>query len=293
MFDLKKIHKLHNADRRRYHFSLSMAATATIFCMVVLVRQISSFPLISSDRRFRSHERAILSPQKSASTDAEIEDAIRLGESEFGKNYQFPLDDWQLQAGGSILMGHNVIVCSPTGSGKTVVGEMALHTAFDRDLDGVYTTPLKALSNQKFSEMRQIFGKANVGLSTGDISINREAARLTVMTTEVYRNIAWRASGAESNEDDLSNNKGQEQQVSNSNDLRKNSVVVLDEFHYMGQPGRGGKITRLSWPIFCVLLIVTNIDIDIDIDTDTDTDTDILFILTEPSKTQWRLICVL
>jgi len=234
---------LQNGDRRHYHFSSS--TVASIFCMVVMVHQISSFPLNDSGRRFRSHERAILSPQKSTSTDAEIEDAIRLGQSEFENLFQFPLDDWQLQAGGSIVMGHNVIVCAPTGSGKTVVGEMALHTAFDRDLDGVYTTPLKALSNQKFTDLRQIFGKANVGLSTGDISINREAARMTVMTTEVYRNIAWRSSGAESNENDFSNNKFQEQQASNSNDLRKNSMVVLDEFHYMGQPGRGGKTTRL------------------------------------------------
>lgn len=222
---------LDHVKRRRYNSLLSTATTyaISVLCILVLVREISSFPLISSNGGFRSQRRETLSPQKSTSTDAEIEDAIRLGRSEFEKYFEFPLDDWQLQAGGSILMGHNVIVCSPTGSGKTVVGEMALHSAFDRDLDGVYTTPLKALSNQKFNELRQTFGNINVGLSTGDISINREAARLTVMTTEVYRNIAWRSSGEESETDKLS-----------SNDLRKNSVVVLDEFHYMGQPGRGG-----------------------------------------------------
>ena len=76
-----------------------------------------------------------------------------------------------------------------------------------------------------FCRLRQRFGASNVGLSTGDVSINRQEARLTVMTTEVYRNIAWRSSGA----------PGQQEQVSNnSNDLRKNAVVVLDEFHYMG-----------------------------------------------------------
>lgn len=79
-------------------------------------------------------------------------DTIALGRSEFEKYFDFPLDDWQLQAGGEILNGHNIIVCAPTGSGKTVCGEMALHAAMDRDLDGVYTTPLKALSNQKYSE---------------------------------------------------------------------------------------------------------------------------------------------
>jgi superfamily II RNA helicase len=196
------------------------------------VRQISAFPLAPSNGGFKSQKRGNLSLRKSTSTDAEIEDAIRLGRSEFEKYFEFPLDDWQLQAGGSILMGHNVIVCAPTGSGKTVVGEMALHAALDRDLDGVYTTPLKALSNQKFSELREIFGNSKVGLSTGDISINRDAARLTVMTTEVYRNIAWRSSGEESDDDE----------EFSRNDLRKNSAVVLDEFHYMGQPGRGGKL---------------------------------------------------
>ncbi|KAL3933010.1 MAG: hypothetical protein SGBAC_010586 [Bacillariaceae sp.] len=156
-------------------------------------------------------------------------DTIALGRSEFEKYFDFPLDDWQLQAGGEILNGHNIIVCAPTGSGKTVCGEMALHAAMDRDLDGVYTTPLKALSNQKYSESR--FGTANVGLSTGDVSINRQEARLTVMTTEVYRNIAWRSTGSV----DPAVETG-----SKTNDLKQNAVVVLDEFHYMGIPGRGG-----------------------------------------------------
>lgn len=209
-----------------------------IFGILVLAGRISSFPLTPIRGGFKSQSRQILSPRKST-TSSEIEDAVSLGRSEFEKYFDFPLDDWQLQAGGSILKGHNVIVCAPTGSGKTVVGEMALHSAFDSNLEGVYTTPLKALSNQKFSELRQIFGTTNVGLSTGDISINREEATLTVMTTEVYRNIAWRSSGQESGE-----NK------STSNDLGKNSVVVLDEFHYMGQPGRGGKAIQLLQSLF-------------------------------------------
>ena len=67
---------------------------------------------------------------------------------------------------------------------------MALHYAMNSNMKGIYTTPLKALSNQKFAELREIFGENSVGLSTGDMSINRGSARLTVMTTEVYRNIA-------------------------------------------------------------------------------------------------------
>ena len=68
--------------------------------------------------------------------------AIELGRSELSSYFDFPLDDWQLRAGGEILSGHNVIVCAPTGAGKTVCGEMALHVAFDRGQNGVYTTPL-------------------------------------------------------------------------------------------------------------------------------------------------------
>lgn len=120
---------------------------------------------------------------------------------------------------------------------------MALHVAFDRDMEGIYTTPLKALSNQKFADLRQIFGASYVGLSTGDVSINRKEARVTVMTTEVYRNIAWRSSSPTPLSEDSQTPEGtgnRPWERTNSNDLRKNAVVVLDEFHYMGQPGRGG-----------------------------------------------------
>ena len=169
--------------------------------------------------------------------DVEVKEAVDLGKSELSQFFNFPLDDWQLQAGGEILKGNNVIVCAPTGSGKTVIGEMALQIAYGRDLNGIYTTPLKALSNQKYTDLRQIFGSQDVGLSTGDISINRQNARLTVMTTEVYRNIAWRSSGGKTETEPESL-----QIPSNliQNNLDKNAVVVLDEFHYMGIPGRGG-----------------------------------------------------
>lgn len=115
---------------------------------------------------------------------------------------------------------------------------MALHHAFHSHHEGaaIYTTPLKALSNQKYAELRKIFGAKNVGLSTGDMSINR-GARIMVMTTEVYRNMAWRAMDDADDDyvllnDDLSR-RGR-------NELSNVKVVVLDEFHYMGQKGRGG-----------------------------------------------------
>ena len=193
------------------------------------------------------------------------QETIRLAQEQLAKYFSFPLDDWQLQAGGEIILGHNVIVCAPTGSGKTVVGEMALHYAYSQQQrNGIYTTPLKALSNQKFAELRHIFGRAHVGLSTGDISINRRHARITVMTTEVYRNIAWRSSGKQpslppstispnattvtttttpsSFKDQTSSKQGilMEREMLYRDELDQNAVVVLDEFHYMGLPGRGG-----------------------------------------------------
>lgn len=163
------------------------------------------------------------------------------------KYFSFPLDSWQIAAGTSLLAEHNVIVCAPTGAGKTVVGEMALHIAMERNTKAIYTTPLKALSNQKFGEMRQIFGGDRVGLSTGDISIRR-GADVTIMTTEVYRNMAWRAkTGAASlangiEQDDILMDNSQlleSARLDEFADLSSNSIVVLDEFHYMGQKGRG------------------------------------------------------
>lgn len=174
------------------------------------------------------------------SADVVVDDksfAIEEARARLQPHFNFPLDSWQLEAGYEILQGRNVIVSAPTGAGKTVVGEMALWSAFERNLNAIYTTPLKALSNQKFVELRKIFGADNVGLATGDMSINR-GARITVMTTEVYRNMAWRASGS-----DKAENAGDGQEDDDEtaySDLISNDVVVLDEFHYMGQPGRGG-----------------------------------------------------
>ncbi len=90
-------------------------------------------------------------------------------------------------------------------------------------------------------ELRKTFGVENVGLSTGDMSINR-GARIMVMTTEVYRNMAWRASSSKitSSDDNTNYEKGNEEDDNDDNELSNLSVVVLDEFHYMGQPGRGG-----------------------------------------------------
>lgn len=100
---------------------------------------------------------------------------------------------------------------------------MALHWANLKNQKGIYTTPLKALSNEKYRDFCSIYGRSHVGLSTGDVSINK-GAKVSIMTTEVYRNIAWRSSFPTDSLDILAETK----------------ITVLDELHYMGHPGRGG-----------------------------------------------------
>ena len=202
-----------------------MSMGAIVICL--LCREALAFLTISKNTQSSIGYRSTRHWQQTNEVSVDVLESIELGKARLNQYFSFALDDWQLQSGGEICKGHNVIVCAPTGAGKTVVGEMALHLACETGSHSIYTTPLKALSNQKFVELRQIFGKERVGLSTGDMSINR-GAQVSIMTTEVYRNMAWRSSGI------------QEGNLVRDDDLASNSVVVLDEFHYMGQPGRGG-----------------------------------------------------
>ncbi len=136
--------------------------------------------------------------------------------SEFTSRYPFPLDDFQIAAVGHLLRDRSVLVVAPTGSGKTVVAEFAVWAAQRRGGKTFYTTPLKALSNQKFRDFCAAYGVENVGLLTGDNSINPEAP-VVIMTTEVLRNMIYERS-------------------SNLYGLR---YVVLDECHYLMDPFRG------------------------------------------------------
>jgi ATP-dependent RNA helicase HelY len=134
----------------------------------------------------------------------------------FAERYPFPLDDFQVRAIQALDAGESVLVAAPTGAGKTVVAEFGIQRALDRHRKAFYTTPLKALSNQKFGDFAAQYGPERVGLLTGDNSVNSEAA-VVVMTTEVLRNMIYE----------------------NSPTLDALDVVVLDEVHYLQDPYRG------------------------------------------------------
>ncbi|MBW4577101.1 MAG: RNA helicase [Aphanothece sp. CMT-3BRIN-NPC111] len=135
--------------------------------------------------------------------------------------FPFELDEFQRQAIAALNVGRSVVVCAPTGSGKTLIGEYAIYRALFRGGRVFYTTPLKALSNQKLRDFREQFGANKVGLLTGDISVNRDAPIL-VMTTEIFRNMLYGTRIGE---------------VGTS--LVGVEAVVLDECHYMNDRQRG------------------------------------------------------
>lgn len=126
------------------------------------------------------------------------------------------LDDFQIEAAGGLREGLSVLVSAPTGNGKTLVAEMLAKDVMSQGLGMIYTSPLKALSNQKYRDFKRLFGDDLVGLVTGDISVNPGAPML-VMTTEIFRN--WCLSEPEQ--------------------LKKTSYVVFDEIHYLDDEERG------------------------------------------------------
>ncbi len=130
--------------------------------------------------------------------------------------YDFDFDDFQVDACRALGTGHGVLVAAPTGSGKTVVGEFAVHLALAQGRKCFYTTPIKALSNQKYTDLVRRYDHATVGLLTGDNSINGDAP-VVVMTTEVLRNMLYTGSPT----------------------LAGLGYVVLDEVHYLADSSRG------------------------------------------------------
>jgi ATP-dependent RNA helicase HelY len=138
------------------------------------------------------------------------------GLTAFRALYDFEFDDYQVAACRALANGHGVLLAAPTGSGKTVVGEFAVHLALAQGRKCFYTTPIKALSNQKYNDLVRRYSAAKVGLLTGDNSINGEAP-VVVMTTEVLRNMLYAGSPT----------------------LAGLSHVVLDEVHYLADRFRG------------------------------------------------------
>jgi ATP-dependent RNA helicase HelY len=134
----------------------------------------------------------------------------------FEKSYGFTFDPFQRRACAALEAGSSVLVAAPTGAGKTVVGEFAAWLALERGGKTFYTTPIKALSNQKYGDFSAAHGAGNVGLLTGDNVLNGDAP-IVVMTTEVLRNMIYEDSVA----------------------LEGLRYVVLDEVHYLQDPYRG------------------------------------------------------
>ena len=134
----------------------------------------------------------------------------------FTERLAFDLDPFQSRACVALESGHGVLVCAPTGAGKTIVGEFAVHLALAAGTKCFYTTPIKALSNQKYTDLVAVHGADSVGLLTGDVAINA-GAPVVVMTTEVVRNMIYAGSPA----------------------LDGLSYVVMDEVHFLADRFRG------------------------------------------------------
>lgn len=143
-----------------------------------------------------------------------VEEATAL--APFRRMYDFDLDPFQIEACRALEAGKGVLVAAPTGSGKTIVGEFAVHLALEQGRKCFYTTPIKALSNQKYADLAKRYGADKVGLLTGDNSVNADAP-VVVMTTEVLRNMLYASSQA----------------------LLGLGYVVMDEVHYLSDRFRG------------------------------------------------------
>ena len=135
---------------------------------------------------------------------------------DFTADLGFSLDPFQVEACVALDRGSGVLVCAPTGAGKTVVGEFAVHKALSEGRKAFYTTPIKALSNQKYNDLVERYGSDRVGLLTGDNAVNGDAP-VVVMTTEVLRNMLYAESPA----------------------LLGLGYVVMDEVHYLADRFRG------------------------------------------------------
>ncbi|WP_258723144.1 DEAD/DEAH box helicase [Cellulomonas sp. NS3] len=159
---------------------------------------------------------AALSPAERYAAARRRTAAERTELARFAEGFEFGLDPFQVEACEAVERGSGVLVAAPTGAGKTVVGEFAVHLALASGRKAFYTTPIKALSNQKYADLARRHGADNVGLLTGDTSVNGDAP-VVVMTTEVLRNMLYAGSRA----------------------LDGLGYVVMDEVHYLADRFRG------------------------------------------------------
>lgn len=150
------------------------------------------------------------------------EEDYRITARDLAAMYNFRIDKFQRLAIEGFLKGSSVVVCAPTSSGKTLIAECAAAATLAMQRRLFYTTPLKALSNQKLREFRDMFGEENVGLITGDAAVNRDAPIL-IMTTEILRNMLYQSIGTLEERDQLHNV----------------CAIVLDEVHYLSDISRG------------------------------------------------------
>lgn len=146
----------------------------------------------------------------------------------FAARYPFPIDPFQQEAMQHLAQGRSVLVTAPTGTGKTLVAEYAIWRAQQQRQRVIYTTPLKALSNQKYRDLCSLYGSDAVGLVTGDI-VEHSRASIVIMTTEVYRNMLLEEGG-----DRFA--AGQRLTPASLTDV---GYIVFDELHYLSDAGRG------------------------------------------------------
>ena len=162
---------------------------------------------------------------------------------QFITRYPFPIDRFQTESFDALDRGEHVVVAVPTGSGKTVVAEYGISSARQDGMRSFYTAPVKALSNQKYRDLVAVYGEDNVGLLTGDNSINGDAP-IVVMTTEVLRNMIYGRSRL----------------------LHDLGLVVLDEVHFLQDSYRGPvwEEVMIHLPqhvrLVCLSATVSNVD---------------------------------
>ena len=161
----------------------------------------------------------------------------------------YPLDPFQQYALKAIHLNHHVLVCAKTGSGKTAVGELGIYKALKEGKRIIYTTPIKSLSNQKFSDLKKQFDGTTVGLMTGDVQ-ELPSAQILVMTTEILRNLLCKQG-----------TKTQALGLTASLTLDNLGLVIFDECHYINDPSRGKiweeTMIRMPDGIQCILLSAT------------------------------------